>query len=94
VDTTRIRKVILLKRDKRDSQIVRKMDTEEAVKYLAAQPEQFMNPYLIVKTPEKVEIRENFFRRLFKFAPCYLVNTIDPVNVVQEKIREIIKDRS
>ena len=94
VDTTRIRKVILLKRDKGDSQIVRKMGTEEAVKYLTVQPEQFMNPYLIVKTPEKVEIRENFFRRLFKFAPCYLVNTIDPVNVVQEKIREIIKDRS
>lgn len=93
VDTTRIRKVILLKRDRKDSQIVRKMDEEEAIKYLTVQPEQFMNPYLIVKTPEKVEIRENFFRRLFKFAPCYLVNTIEPVNVVQEKIREIVKNK-
>jgi len=93
VDTTRIRKVILLKRDKSDTQLSRKMDIEEAVEYLTAQPEQFMNPYLIVKTPEKVEIRKNFFRRLFKFAPCYLVNTIEPVNVVQEKIREIVKER-
>jgi len=93
VDTTRIRKVILLKRDRKDTQIVRKMDSEEAVKYLTVQPEQFMNPYLIVKTPEKVAIRENFFRRLFKFAPCYLVNTIESVNVVQEKIREIVKDK-
>lgn len=94
VDTTRIKKVILLKRDKKDSQIVRRMDTEEAVKYLTVQPEQFLNPYLIVKTPEKIESRENFFRRLFKFAPCYLVNTTEPVDVVQEKIREIVKEKS
>jgi hypothetical protein len=92
VDTTRIRKVILLKRERNDPQLIRKMDIEEAVEYLTAQPEQFMNPYLIVKTPEKVEIRKNFFRRLFKFAPCYLVNTVEPVNVVQEKIREIVKE--
>lgn len=93
VDTTRIKKVILLKRDKKDMQIVRKMEAEEAVKYLTVQPEQFMNPYLIVRTREKVEIRENFFRRLFKFAPCYLVNTVESVNVVQERIREIVKDK-
>jgi hypothetical protein len=93
VDTTRIRKVILLKRDKDDPQLATKMDIEEAVEYLTVQPEQFMNPYLIVKTPEKVEIRKSFFRRLFKFAPCYLVNTIESVNVVQEKIREIVKEK-
>lgn len=93
VDTTRIRKVILLKRDKDDPQLARKMDIEEAVEYSTVQPEQFLNPYLIVKTPEKVELRKNFFRRLFKFAPCYLVNTIESVNVVQEKIREIVKEK-
>ena len=91
VDTTRVRKVILLKRDKNDPEIVRKLDAEEAVQYLTTQPEQFLNPYLIVKTPEKVEIRQDFFRRLFKFAPCFIVNTADSVNVVEEKIREIIK---
>jgi len=91
VDTTRVRKVILLKRDKDDPETVRRLDGEEAVNYLTTQPEQFLNPYLIVKTPEKVEIRQDFFRRLFKFAPCYIVNTVEPVSVVQEKIREIIK---
>jgi len=92
VDTTRVKKVILLKRDKNDSKIVRKLEIEEAIDYLVSQPEQFLNPYLIVKTPEKVEIRKNFFRRLFRFAPCYLVNTVKPVNVVQEAIRNIIKN--
>jgi hypothetical protein len=91
VDTTRARKVILLKRDKDDSEIVRKLDSNEAVDYLTTQPEQFLNPYLIVKTQEKIEIRQDFFKRLFRFAPCYLVNTIEPVDVVHEKIREVIK---
>jgi len=91
VDTTRVRKVILLKRDRDDPEIARKIGTQEAVEYLTTQPEQFLNPYLIVKTPEKVEIRQDFFRRLFGFAPCYLVNTVQPVSVVQEKIREIVK---
>lgn len=92
VDTTRVRKVILLKRDKTDPETMRKLDSDEAVDYLTTQPEQFLNPYLIVRTPEKVEIRQNFFNRLFKFAPCYLVNTIESVDVVHEKIREVIKN--
>jgi len=92
VDTTRVRKVILLKRDKEDLEITRKLDAEEAVEYLTGQLEQFLNPYLIVKTPEKVEVRQDFFRRLFRFAPCYLINTVQPVSAVQEKIREIVKE--
>ena len=47
-----------------------------------------------VKTPEKVQTRQEFFRRLFKFAPCYLVNTVQSVSTVQEKIREIIRQGS
>lgn len=94
VDTTRVKKVILLKRDANDAEIVRKLGTEDAVEYLTTQPEQFLNPYLIVKTSEKVEIRQDFFRRLFKFASCYLVNTMDSVSTVQEKIREIIKENT
>jgi hypothetical protein len=90
VDTTRAMKVILLKRDKNDPEIARRLEIEEAVQYLVAQPEQFLNPYLIVKTDEKVEVRKRFFRRLFKLAPCYLVNTASDVKTVQQKIRDII----
>jgi hypothetical protein len=90
VDTTRAMKVVLLKRDKNDPEIVRRLEIEEAVQYLVAQPEQFLNPYLIVKTDEKVEVRKRFFRRLFKLAPCYLVNTASDVKTVQQKIRDII----
>ena len=90
VDTTRAMKVILLKRDKNDPEIARRLEIEEAVQYLVAQPEQFLNPYLVVKTDEKVEVRKRFFRRLFKLAPCYLVNTASDVQTVQQKIRDII----
>jgi hypothetical protein len=93
VDTTRVRKVMLLKRDINDPEIARKVDAEEAVKYLTTQPEQFLNPYLIVKTPEKVEIRQDFFRRLFQFAPCYIINTVEPVSIVQNEIREMVTER-
>ena len=92
VDTTRVRKVMLLKRDINDPEIARKVDAEEAVRYLTTQPEQFLNPYLIVKTPEKVEIRQDFFRRLFQYAPCYVINTVEPVPIVQNKIREMVKE--
>jgi hypothetical protein len=90
VDTTRAMKVILMKRDKKDPEVARRLEIEEAVQYLVAQPEQFLNPYLIVKTDEKVEVRKRFFRRLFKLAPCYLVNTTSDVHTVQQKIRDII----
>jgi hypothetical protein len=90
VDTTRAMKVILLKRDKNDHEVARRLEIEEAVQYLVAQPEQFLNPYLIVKTDEKVEVRKRFFKRLFKLAPCYLVNTASDVKTVQQKIRDII----
>jgi hypothetical protein len=90
VDTTRAMKVILLKRDENDTEIARRLEIEEAVQYLVAQPEQFLNPYLIVRTDEKVEVRKRFFRRLFKLAPCYLVNTASDVKTVQQKIRDII----
>jgi hypothetical protein len=92
VDTTRAMKVILLKRDKNDHEIARRLEIEEAVQYLVVQPEQFLNPYLIVKTDEKVEVRKRFFRRLFRLAPCYLMNTAFDVKTVQQKIRNIINE--
>jgi len=90
VDTTRVMEVMLLKRDRNDPELSRELEIEEAVEYLVAQPEQFLNPYLIVKTEEKIEVRKQFFTRLFNLAPCYLVNTTSDVQIVQKRIREIV----
>ncbi|OGI12704.1 hypothetical protein A3K64_03980 [Candidatus Micrarchaeota archaeon RBG_16_36_9] len=93
VDTTRLKKVLLLKRDRNDPEIIRKLEAEEAIDYLMKQPEKFLNPYLIVNTPEKDIIRKNFFKRLFGVAPPYLVNTHEPVDIVQHQIRELVKNK-
>jgi len=93
VDTTRIKKVLLLKRDKNDPEIIRPLEIEEAIGYLVKQPEKFSNPYLIVSTPEKDEVRKNFFRRLFRVAPPYLVNTHESVEKVQESIKNLVKNK-
>ncbi|MBI2910218.1 MAG: hypothetical protein HYX92_21460 [Chloroflexi bacterium] len=37
--------------------------------------EPFYNPYLLVKNEERTQLQVDFFRRLFKFAPCYILNT-------------------
>jgi len=92
VDTTRVMKVLLLKRDKNDPKLSRRLDVEEAVQYLVMQPEQFLNPYLITRTDEKVEVRKHFFRRLFRLAHCYLVNTASTVQTVQQRIRDIVNE--
>lgn len=92
VDTTRVMKVILLERDKNDPEVSRRLEIEEAVQYLVVQPEQFLNPYLIVKTDEKVEVRKRFFTRLFRLAPCYLANTVFEVQRVQQRIRGIVNE--
>ncbi len=94
VDTTRVNRVALLERNRNNPDIARRMDIEEAVEYLEKHPkEQYLNPYLIVRTPEKIEVRNNFFRRLFHYAPPYLVNTYDPVDKVQQAIRDIVKGK-
>jgi hypothetical protein len=94
VDTTRVKKVLLLERQPNEPQIVRSMEVEEAVEFLEKHPrEQYLNPYLIVRTPEKVEVRNNFFRRLFHLAPPYLVNTYEPVEKVQQAIREVVQQQ-
>ncbi len=92
VDTTRVKKVLLLERNKNNPELIRRMEIEEAIQYLEKHPrEQYLNPYLIVKTPEKVEVRNRFFRRLFRLATPYLVNTYEPVEKVQKAIRNAIK---
>lgn len=94
VDTTRIKKVLLLKRDKNDPEIVKKLEVEEAIDYLVDQPEKFSNPYLIVSTPEKDELHKSFFRRLLKVADPYSINTYEPFEKVQEHIRNLIKNKT
>jgi hypothetical protein len=83
-----IHKIILLKRDLSDMNIVNSLGAEEAVQYLLAQ--NFCNPHQLVRDNRKIELRTDFFRRLFEQTDVYLVNTTASPHETQEEIRKVI----
>jgi hypothetical protein len=83
-----LKKVIMLKRDPADKNIVTPMNVEEAVQYLLAH--NFCNPHLLVKDERKTAIRTNFFRKLFEQTDVYLVNTTATPHETQDEIRSVL----
>src|SRR3989338_6984009 len=70
--TTVIKKVLLMKSDPSDPDVLRKLTVDEAVKYLV--DNNFCNPYQMVKDERKINLRIEFFRNLFKKTDVYLFN--------------------
>ncbi len=56
---TTIKKIILLKREVQDKNIVTQLNTEEALQYLLAHD--FCNPHQLVRDNRKTELRKDFF---------------------------------
>jgi len=79
VKRTRIKKVVLLRRDSiaRD---VERLDPEVAARHVEegrdhlGQSTPFLNPHLLVRTMERNELQSRSFRKLFEIAPCDAVN--------------------
>jgi aspartate/methionine/tyrosine aminotransferase len=76
---TTIKRVILLRRDSiaRD---VERLDPEVAARHVEegrdhlGQSTPFLNPHLLVRTMERLELQKRSFRKLFGAAPCHAVN--------------------
>ena len=83
-----IHKIIFLKRDPADKAIVTPLSVEDALAYLLAH--NFCNPHQLVKDKRKLELRTNFFRRLFDQTDTYLVNTTDTPHATQNEIRRVL----
>lgn len=83
-----LNKVILLKRDISDSNVVTQLNADQALRYLLAH--NFCNPHQLVKDERKIELRTNFFRRLFEQTQVFLVNTTQPPQKTQTEIRRIL----
>ena len=83
-----IQKIILLKRDPSDKYIMTPMNADAAVQYLLAN--NFCNPHQLVKDNRKIEVRTNFFRRLFEQTDVYLVNTTASPHETQDEIRKVL----
>ena len=83
-----IHKIIMLKRDPSDKNIVTELNVDDAVEYLVAH--NFCNPHQLVKDKRKIEVRTKFFRRLFEQTDVYLVNTTSSPHETQDEIRKIL----
>jgi hypothetical protein len=83
-----MKKIILLKRDSKDKNVVTKLSTADAVQYLLAHD--FCNPHQLVRDNRKIELRKEFFRRYFEQTDVYLVNTSRKPQATQTKIVAIL----
>jgi len=83
-----MRKVILLKRDPHDKNIVTELNTKDALEYLLAHD--FCNPHQLVRDKRKIELRTDFFRRYFEQTDVYLVNTTGTPQATQTEIRALL----
>lgn len=88
--TTSMRHVILLKRDRDDERIVRKLDLEEALEYIVSND--FCNPHQLVRDERKLGIRTDFFREFFGKCTVFLVNTTGTPEQTQICIRKAINE--
>lgn len=88
IPMTTIQNVILMKRDPNDKQLVKELDTEEALKYLLIN--NFCNPHLLVKDKRKLALRTEFFRRYFRKTKIHMINTTSPPRDTQSNIRRAV----
>ncbi len=88
IPLTTMNKIILLKRDPQDPNIVTPLSSDQALNYLV--DNDFCNPHQLVRDSRKFELRKEFFRKFFSQTQVYLVNTTGSPQQTQAKIREVL----
>ena len=83
-----IHKIILLKRDFDDKNIVKQLSVDEALQYLAAH--NFCNHHQLIKDDRKLALRTKFFKRYLAETDVYLVNTTGTPQATQDEIRTVL----
>jgi hypothetical protein len=89
IPMTTMQEIILLKRDPEDRNIVTRLTEKQALQYLLAN--NFCNPHQLVTDQRKLNLRKDFFHQYLKQTSIHMVNTINPPQETQRRIREIIK---
>lgn len=88
VTTVSMRNVVLLKRDKNDSETVRKLNVDDALYYLVSND--FCNPHQMIRDERKMKIRTEFFRRYLSNCEIFMINTVKSAEETQDLIREAL----
>jgi hypothetical protein len=85
---TTLTKLIILKRDATDQEIVRELTAVEALALL--ERHDYFNPHLLVSTPFKRRLRKAFFGALLERVTAYEVNTTLEPEQSQRRVRKIV----
>lgn len=83
-----LRKLIILKRDATDPEVVRELTGVRALTLL--EHNNYYNPHLLVKNKFKTRLRNKFFESLLSRVKAYEVNTTETPEQSQEHIRKIV----
>jgi len=86
IPMTTVRDIILLKRDRKDEDVVKSVDLEEAMEYLLNHD--FCNPHQLVRNRRKMELRTRFFEKFLEKCQIHMVNTVKSPQETQEAIRK------
>lgn len=86
-DTSRLRHVIMLKRDCDDPELCRELSPHDALEFLMGFD--FCNPHQILRDPFRQQLRASFFKRLFENCDVHLVNTTGTPQETQALVRGI-----
>ncbi len=89
-EQTVLKTAILLRREERDMEKVRRLSAKEAAEYLAVND--FCNPHQLLRTHQKKKLRRGFFEKFFKRLDVYLVNTVLEPLRIQNEIRSLITE--
>jgi len=84
---TRLKTLIILKRDASDPETIRELAAPEALEILERNG--YFNPHLLVHTPFKRRLRARFFEALLERVEVYEVNTTELPEQSQTRIRRI-----
>jgi len=84
--------IILLKRDPTDKQILTQLSVKEALNYMSTHD--FCNPHQLVRDKRKLELRINFFERIFEKCRVHLINTIGTPQQTQTEIRKLLTSKN
>lgn len=84
---TTIKIVIILKRDKNDSQMLQPISPIDGLKLFTEN--NYFNPHLLVKNSYKTTIRNKYITHLLERTKCYLVNTTGTPRETQMLIQSL-----
>ncbi len=94
---TTIRKIILLRKDV-GSPFEEKLNSETALRALenaanskGFNADPFLNPHILVRTSERLDLQRRFFNRLFETVPVHYLNVgVEKTDKVLNRIKEIL----